>query len=127
MTFRIYSSRKYLPPGEPHVIALFPFWGGAAPPGPPAYGSYADEMLAYGGEHLALVELRDADAAIFPQDWKLARRSPDGLERAADFVAAARIAGKPAVFFWAEDASSPFPFDEAVVFRPSLYRTRRRT
>jgi exostosin family protein len=119
---RVYSERALVPDGEPHVLALAPLWGPPSPPPWPARG-YAD-ALAGSGVFVA-AELADADVAIFPRDWKHARASAEGVARALAFVDAARAAGKPCVFFWASDSTDAFPFDDVVVFRPSLFRSRR--
>jgi hypothetical protein len=120
---RIWSSREDLPDGEPHVLALTPFWGRDNDPARPR-PEYADALVESGRSVLDLVELADADVAVFPRDWKRARE--DGTGQLETFVARAREAGKPALVYWQSDASDPFPVDGATVLRPSLFRSRRR-
>jgi hypothetical protein len=50
-------------------------------------------------------------------------RYPDGPDRVASFIALARNAGKPAVVFFVGDSPNRLPFDEATVFRTSLFRS----
>ena len=52
---------------------------------------------------------------------------PDGLERAQRFNERAKQAGKPCVFFFdgADTSYQPFPIEDAVVVRGSIYRSRR--
>ena len=123
MTLRVFSSRDYVAEGEPHVLALYPFWGPASP-SPWPHPEYADKLIA--SDVFVSSELPLADVAIFPLDWKHVVSSPDGLQRATAFVDAAHAAGKPSVFFWASDSTDRFPLEDAVVFRPSLFRSRRR-
>jgi len=121
---KIYSSREYLAAGARHVLPLYPFWGLPADPAWPREG-FADDFIARGPEFLELVDLPDADLAIFPQDWKWARLAEGGEERIAGFVDRARGLGKPVAFFWASDRPGPTAADGTLVFQPSLYRSRR--
>jgi hypothetical protein len=120
--FRIWSSREELPAGEPHVLALAPFWGRADDPSRPR-PDYADALVAHGGDTLAWSELAECDVAVFPRDWK--RVVLDGGERRFEaFIARARAAGKPVLVYWASDASEPVPYADVTVLRPSLFRSR---
>jgi len=119
---RVYSSRDELPDGEAHVLALAPLWGRPTP-SPWPQPEYADALAA--SDVFVASELRDADVAIFPRDWKQVVASSGGVERAAAFAATARAAGTPAAYFWASDSTDAFPLDDAHVFRPSLFRSRR--
>jgi hypothetical protein len=122
-SLRVYSSREYLPEGSPHVVALYSLWGPAAPlPWPEP--DFADAFVA--SNVFVPAELGAADIAVFPQDWKHTIQDADGLERATSFIEAARAAGTRPVFFWASDSDAAFPFADAFVFRPSLFRSRRR-
>lgn len=122
---RIHASRAYLPAGEPHVTMLYPFWGRARVDVPRP--DFADGYLEHGTEYFELAELRDADVAVFPQDWKRGvLRTPDTLlERAHAFAGEARAAGKPYLFFSIGDSPDPIPVEGALVVRASLHASRR--
>jgi hypothetical protein len=119
---RVYSSRDDLPDGEPHVLALAPLWGRPTPP-PWPHPEYADALAA--SDVFVSAELDEADVAIYPRDWKHAVASESGRERGLAFAETARAAGVPSVFFWASDSTARFPIEQAFVFRPSLFRSRR--
>jgi hypothetical protein len=119
--FRIWSSREELPAGEPHVLALAPFWGRADDPSRPR-PDFADALVEHGAEFLELVDLDLADLAVFPRDWK--RALENGVTPLDAFVG--RVRGKPVLVYWASDSSDPFPVEGVTVLRPSLYRSRRR-
>jgi hypothetical protein len=107
------------------VLALYPFLGVPADPGWPRR-DFADVLVEQGKQFFELADLPDADAAVFPQDWKHAVQRPGGREQGQAFLDRAAAAGVPAVFFWASDATDPFPLAGAVVLRPSLFRSGRR-
>lgn len=121
---RVHSPRALLPRGSPHVLALAPLWGRVTPT-PWPEPSFADDLV-HSDVFVAEDDPAAADVAIFPEDWKHAQQAPDGRARAEALLDRARTAGTPAAFFWASDATGPFPWRDAYVFRPSLFRSRRR-
>jgi exostosin family protein len=125
MTLPIFSDRSYIPDGEPHAVMLFPFWGrNEEDPADPNTGRF-DGYAKSGQRLFRLAPLEDADLAVFPREWGYVEGDPAGEARAEEFVARAREAGaEPVIFFWS-DLDGPVPFD-AVVFRTSFYRSRRR-
>jgi hypothetical protein len=122
---RIHADRQYLPPGEPHVIMLYPFWGRADVNVPRP--EFVDRYVEHGREFIELVDLAACEVAVFPQNWKRGELStPDTLvPRAQAFAAEARAAGKRYLFFRGGDSSDPLPVEGAMVLRNSLERSRR--
>lgn len=123
MSLAVYTDPGLLAPGEPHLIALAPLWG-PPDPLPWPYSDYLDELIA--AKPFTAAPLEEADIAVFPRDWKHARTSEEGVRSAESFIADARAAGVTPVFFWASDNTTAFPLRGAVVFRPSLFRSRRK-
>jgi hypothetical protein len=122
---RIHTDRSLVPPGEPHVTLLYPFWGraeGIQLPRP----DFADKYATTGGRMFELVSLEDADVAVFPVDWRRIERGFTPVENAHVFAERARSEGKRAVFFYVGDSTRPLPLENAVVARTSLVRSRRR-
>jgi Exostosin family len=121
--FSIYSDRRFLAsPSTPHAVILAPFWG-ANPetPGAPETGRF-DRYVEIGGSFLRLSPLADCDAAVFPQNWESA--GEQAVELGDAFTASCRDARKTPVVFHGADSAEPLPID-AVVFRTSLFRSRR--
>jgi hypothetical protein len=124
---KVWSDRAYLVEDAPYVPALYPLWG--KPPGLErfvAWPEFADELVARGGELFQAAELEAADLAVFPLNWKRVARSQELVERAQEFAARARAAGKPLAVFFEGDSDEPVPLEGATVLRTSLYRSRRR-
>jgi hypothetical protein len=126
---RVWSSKEWLLAGreDAHVTLLTPFWGRTTL-GSAGWPGYADELIEHGRAFLDLVELADADVAVYPSSARTVVRH--GHERhAVDFAAAARAAGVPSVFFFEPTDTrghldAPFPVADAFVFRGSLFRPR---
>ena len=125
MKLTLYSDRAYLAPGATHVPILIPFWGplGEDPDDSITFGRY-ERYARTGHEFLRTGSLEDCDAAIFPTPWERIAGDAAAEARAAEFVAQARAAGKPPVVFFWSDSAAPVGLD-SVVFRTSLYRSRR--
>lgn len=121
MSLSIYSDRVSLPAGEPHVVILYPFWGkNAEDPGDPNSGRF-DRYAETGSALFELAPLEQAEVAVFPCEWR--ERLAAEVER---FVATATKLGKRTVVFAGSDHHETVPFDGAVVFQTSLYRSSRR-
>ena len=122
---RVFSDRSFLPAGADHVTILCPFWG--RKPQLSTWPDYADELIRQGPQFLEFSDLADADIAVFPMSCRQLFAEPDGLERAQRFNERAKQAGKPCVFFFdgADTSYQPFPIEDAVVVRGSIYRSRR--
>jgi hypothetical protein len=125
VSLRLYSDRSYVPEGTPHAVALYPFWGkNPEDPADPNAGRF-DGYAAQGASFLSLTSLEDADAAVFPRDWS-SLSGADETAAGEEFIARAHDAGKPTVVFFGSDSDERLPYQGAVVFQTSLYRSRRR-
>src|SRR5215467_416222 len=98
---KIFSDRSFLPPGAPHVVMLYPFWGKSPEhPDDPSTGRY-DQYAGSKGHFLQMVDKNEADLLVLPADWASYRNDSRQFERASEFFALARSASRPAVvFFW---------------------------
>jgi hypothetical protein len=124
--FRIYSSQRFLRAGKHYVVALYPFWGKPTRSdelGP--WPDFADEYIEKASDYLELASIDQADAALFPWNWKSAAKYPEGLGLAQEFAETARSHGVPPVFFMVGDSVDPVPVEDAFVFRTSGHRSRR--
>jgi hypothetical protein len=79
-----------------------------------------------GRDLVELVPLEEADAAVLVAPWELVREDAAARERALAFIARAGAAGRKTIVFFNDDDDQPLDLDGAIVFRTSLYRSRRR-
>ena len=122
--FSIFSDRDFLATATtPHATILAPFWGtNPEPPEDPDNGRF-DRYAEVGSSFLRLSPLSDCDVGVFPQNWESA--GDRAAELAERFAVVCGDAGKKSVVFHGADSTDPLPID-AVVFRTSLLRSRRR-
>jgi hypothetical protein len=120
---RLWSDPAYLPPGKPHVVALYPFWG-TPPDRATHWPDFADRYVERAPEFLELTTLNEADLAVFPENWKSASKT-DGADRLAELARRAGAAGAVPVVFVDGDSTEPVPVEGVTVFRTSMYRSRR--
>ena len=67
----------------------------------------------------------EADIAVLPVPWELVMNSQPALDLAHEFARKVKSAGKKAVIFFWSDSDEAVPIENAVVFRTSLYRSKR--
>jgi Exostosin family len=89
-------------------------------PADPNSGRF-DRYVEVGPALVELVPLEVADLGVFPCEWT--RSLASGVQ---SFVAAAREAGRPTAVFVGGDDHEELPYDGALVFQTSLYRSLRR-
>lgn len=119
---KIHADRSVLAPGQPHVAMLFPFWGkNPEIPGAPDTGRF-DDYTARGGELFELTSLADADVAVLAGEWV----TGGGTPQAHAYCEKTRKMGKRAIIFFNNDSDEEIPIENAIVFRTSTYRSRRR-
>lgn len=124
---KIYSDRRYLPPGTPTVVLLYPFWGAEdEEPGEPTNGRFAAYLQA-GPGLFQLTDLTDATCALFPAPWERSSESQEGVAAAEQLAASAAAAGKKMVVFYCSDSDAQVRVGgaELVVLRTSFFRSRR--
>lgn len=120
----LFFDKEYLPPGMPHTIMLYPFWGkNAEDPADPTSGRF-DRYEAHGQEYLEYADLRDCEFSVLPFAWEHAGSEP-AIRAAERLVDASRRAGKEVIVFYVHDSAEPVPLDGSIVFRTSLYASRR--
>jgi hypothetical protein len=120
MKLKIFSDRGYLAPGIGHAIMLFPFWG----KGHPGNGRF-EAYTQMGRSLFEMTSLEEADLAVMPADWELVTRDKTALDLAIEFAEKVRSAGKKVVIFFWSDSDGVVPIGNAVVFRTSMYRSKR--
>jgi len=126
MKLKISSDRGYLPEGRKHVTMLYPFWGkNLEDPDDPSSGRY-DRYTEMGSRLFEMTTLEKADVAVFPEDWSHVLGDVAAVARAEQFLESTRKAKKATVIFFWNDSDEDIPYDSTVVFRTSLYRSRRK-
>ncbi len=125
MTLRLYTDASLVPAGTPHVAMLVPFLGRIDPPDSPMHDRF-DRYMEIGRTLFAQSTLADADLAVLPFGWEQVLRNHALDDVAASFADRARAAGKRLVVFCDCDSAEPVPFADTLVFRTSLYGSRRR-
>jgi len=122
---RLFSDRRFLPPSLPHTPLLSPFWGTAAEPDEWVETRRFDAFAAEGADRFQLVtDPAQADVAVLPANWN--RYITGGRrEMGLAFADEMRDAGRRLLVFFDSDSEEAMPFENAIVFRPSLHRSRR--
>lgn len=125
-TLKLYADKSFLPPGANHVAMLAPFWGNSGEdPKDPSRG-WLDRYLEVGNQFFQMTRLDEADLAVLPAQWARVIETATDRARAKEFAARARAAGAPTVVFFNSDSTGEVPIEGSLVFRTSLYRSRRR-
>ena len=126
MTLAVHADRDDLPEGVQHIQLLYPFWGiPPEDPGDVTRGRF-ERFAAEAKTLFRLTPLDEADIVVYPAAWELVAHRPELVAHAAELAARARAAGKPFVVFFISDSAEPVPIDGAIVFRTSMFRSRRR-
>jgi len=123
---KIFSDRSYLPEGMVHVAMLCPFWGkNPEDPRAPESGRF-DRYEEMGRSFFEMTSLEEADLAVMPAWWGLVVHNETARDLSIQFAEKAEEAGKDVVVFYWSDSDEQVPIKNAMVFRTSLYRSRRR-
>ena len=126
MMLKIFSDKSYIPGGQGHVTMLYPFWGkNPEDPRDPASGRF-DIYTKIGSRYFQMTTLNDADIAVFPAAWEHVIGNTDALRRAEEFIENAAHAGKLTVIFFFSDSDEEISYKNTIIFRTSLYRSRRK-
>ena len=139
LALKIFSDKSYISEGIQHDFMLCHFWGISleTPLEGPEY-PWTRRFVCYeeiGRSFLEMVPLEEADLAIMPINWLNIRgntwrtigRNKVAKELAIKFAEKAEKAGKKVVVFFAGDGSDEkIPIKNAIVFRESLYRSRKK-
>jgi hypothetical protein len=123
---RLYSDRRFVPPGLPHAAILWPFWGPAVERAEWIPASRFQQYAGAGGQFFELAgEIDDASIAVLPVHWNRCVTA-DARETAFAFAEVVRRSGKRLLVFFDSDSEEELPFRDAIIFRPSLYRSHPR-
>jgi hypothetical protein len=106
---------------------LYPFLGldTAVELDPARRGQFAD-YLKGASSIFAESSLASADVAVLPYSWKHTLHDAALRRRAVEYARVAVTRGKRVLVFFDSDSDAPVPLPGALVFRTSLYRSRRR-
>jgi hypothetical protein len=123
---KLYSDKTWQSIAPNHVVMQYPFWG----PNPEdphdvsrgRFDRYADAGMRF----FQMTPLAEADLAVVPCSWETIMDQPPAVRRAEQFIAHARQPGKRTVIFFWSDSDAPIDIDGVIVFRTSLYRSKRK-
>ena len=126
MPLNIFSDKSYIPDGRGHITLLCPFWGkNTENPRDPATGRF-DRYTEIGNRFFQMTTLHEADIAVFPGAWEHVIGDAAALEKAGQFIKNARQSGKRTVIYFFSDSDDDIPYENTIIFRTSLYRSRRK-
>ena len=125
-SLNLYSDKSFLPQGKDHVAMLSPFWGKHAETPNDPFRGWLDRYAATGNQFFRMTSLEDADLAVLPAPWSHVVETAEARALAKQFAATARAAGKQTVVFFNSDSTEDVSLDDSLVFRTSLYRSRRK-
>ena len=126
ISLNLYSDKSFLPPGKDHVAMLSPFWGNHPETPNDPFKGWLDRYAETGNQFFRMTSLDEADLAILPAPWSHVVETAEGRSLAKQFAATARAAGKQTVVFFNSDSTEDVSLDDSLVFRTSLYRSRRK-
>ncbi len=123
MKIRLFTSKTCVNPSIDYYIPLlFPFWGKCERSITPSYDADRfDEWLKLGNQYFELVDSLEAcDIVVLPYEWR------QGYKAAFDLAQQAEKYHKPFVLFFNHDSTEEIPIPNAIIFRTSLYKSKRR-
>jgi len=127
MKLKIFSDRSFLPKGMGHFVMLYPFWGknpeNEQDPNTGRFDHYAE----IGRSFFKMTSLKEAEFAILPLAWEHVIRNEAKRDLSMSFVKEVKRAGKRVIVFFWSDSDQDIPLDNAVVFRTSFYRSKRKS
>lgn len=119
---KIFSDRRYLPPGQGHIVMLYPFWGpNPEDPRDPSCGRFERYRLV-GHQYFSMASLAEADIAVLPGEWIAGDVNQQALELSAE----AQRLSKPVVIFFNHDSDERIDVENSLIFRTSFHRSTRR-
>jgi hypothetical protein len=127
MKIKIYCDRSFHPKSIEHVEMLIPFWGKNGEDRCPLQSGRYERLIAMAPEFFELSELDAADLCVLSFPWKYTIGNAEVLGVAKHFLERCADAGRPVVIFFAGPYEDQIPDDRStLVFRTSLYRSRRK-
>jgi len=117
---KLFTDREYLPKGQRYIPLLYPFWGFLSEPPESLDYDRFNEYAAVGGSLFELVPLPEADALLFPSEWRA------GCPEVKAMAQLAKEYGKVLIIFYNNDSYEEIPLENAIIFRTSFYASRRK-
>lgn len=106
---------------------LYPFWGkNPEDPRAPQTGRF-DRYVEIGCSFFEMTSLRDADLTVMSAPWERVMHNEAARDSAIQFAERAKQAGKQVVIFFWSDSEEDVPIENAVIFRTSFYRSKRKS
>ena len=125
-SMKIFSDMNYVPKGVGHVAMLYPFWGKTSEdPQAPDSGRF-DHYTEIGNAFFEMTSLANAELVVMPVTWEYLMRDDTAREMAIKFAGKAEEAGKQIVIFFWSDSDEDVPINNAIIFRTSFYRSKRK-
>lgn len=122
---KIYSHKRFLPVGARHVELLNPFWGLFDADTSAKSNLWMKDFLALGTFISLIDDIKEADIAILPGDWKqYQRRNQESL--AHEFAEMVAGLGKRLLVVYHHDSAEKIPLKNAIILRTSMYRSTKR-
>lgn len=117
---KLFTDQRYLPEGQRYLPLLYPFWGFLSE-GPQSidFDRFVD-YTASGSSLFSLVPIEEADALLFPCEWRSRCREIMEMEKLA------KEYDKPIIIFFNSDSSEEIPVENAVIFRTSFFASQRK-
>ncbi|MHA1381094.1 MAG: exostosin [Candidatus Helarchaeota archaeon] len=123
---KIYSDKCYLPAGKVHTAILFPFWGkNPEHPNDPLSGRF-DKYTKIGNKFFQMVSIDEADYVVVPTPWAFAMEDDNAINLTKRLVEKTNAKNKKVIIFFWSDSDIDIPFDNCIVFRTSLYNSKRK-
>lgn len=123
---KIFSDKSYLPAGQGHVVMLYPFWGkNPEDTRDPSSGRF-DKYAQMGSRFFQMAPLPEADIAVLPMEWEPTLKSSEAMDLAMQFIEDVGKVGRQVIIFFWSDSDKKVPIENAVVFRTSFYRSKRK-
>ena len=123
----LYSDRRYLPDGLPHIALLYAFWGknaeDLANPNSRRYDRHTDISPSL----FKMTPLDDAQLAVLPFDWSYEADHPEAMSMAKQMAQTAAAQKIPLVVFYLNDTTDAVDLDDSRVFRTSVNRSTRQS
>src|SRR4030067_1195698 len=122
MKLNIYTDRSFIRANSKYVPLLFPFWGECdSMAGNIDYGRY-EEFTNVGGTYFSTVPIEHAHGVVLPSEWPEGGKYPEASKIANE----AHKYGKPIIIFFNSDSTEEIPIRNSLVFRTSLYSSKRK-
>lgn len=126
---RLYTDRSYVNPNTGHLPLLYPFWGNCDNHSQTDKGRF-DEWTKNGIDYVSLVPIMHCDAVLFPCGLRSRFTNPvdwnRDLSNALELASMAKMYGKRMLIFFNNDSDEDIPVSNAIIFRTSFYRSKRK-